>query len=97
MTRRAAPWPQHLPTDALKDAGQQLLGLLVQRAAEAASQRVSGLADRLTDVTASGGDFRAALSGDKSQDNGEAKGDGDGEGGEGEDKPGGFKGALISL
>ena len=96
-----------LPTDALKDAGQQLLGLLVQRAAEAASQRVSGLADRLTDVTASGGDFRAALSGDKSQDNGEAKGDGDGEsgegeagegeGGEGEDKPGGFKGALIGL
>ena len=91
-----------LPTDALKDAGQQLLGLLVQRAAEAASQRVSGLADRLTDVTASGGDFRAAMSGDKSQDNGEAKGDGDGEagegeGGEGEDKPGGFKGALIGL
>ena len=84
-----------LPTDALKDAGQQLLGLLVQRAAEAASQRVSGLADRLTDVTASGGDFRAAMSGDKSQDNGEAKGDG--EAGEGEDKPGGFKGALIGL
>jgi hypothetical protein len=86
-----------LPTDALKDAGQQLLGLLVQRAAEAASQRVSGLADRLTDVTDSGGDFRAALSGDKSQGNGEAKGEGDGEGGEGEDKPGGFKGALIGL
>src|SRR4051812_6596866 len=84
-----------LPTDALKDAGQQLLGLLVQRAAEAASQRVSGLADRLTDVTASGGDFRAATSRDKSQDNGEAEGDG--EAGEGEDKPGGFKGALIGL
>ena len=90
-----------LPTDALKDAGQQLLGLLVQQAAEAASQRVSGLADRLTDVTDSGGDFRAVLSGDKSQENGEAKGEGqgegEGEGGEGEDKPGGFKGALISL
>ena len=83
-----------VPTDALKDAGQQLLGLLVQQAAEVASQRVSGLADRLTDVTTSGGDFRAALSG-KSQDNGEAKGEG--EGGEGEDKPGGFKGALIGL
>ena len=88
-----------LPTVALKDAGQQLLGLLVQQAAEAAAQRVSGLADRLTEVTASGGDFRAALSGDKSQDNGEAKGEseGEGEGGEGEDKPGGFKGALIGL
>ena len=50
-----------LPTDALKDAGQQLLGLLVQRATDAAAQRVSGLADRLTDVTTSGGDVRAAM------------------------------------
>ncbi len=30
------------PTDALKDAGQQLLGLLVQRAAQAATERVTG-------------------------------------------------------
>jgi Polyketide cyclase / dehydrase and lipid transport len=86
-----------LPTDALKDAGQQLLGLLVQRVAEAASQRVSGLADRLTDVTDSGGDFRTALSGDKSQENGEVKGDGEDGEDEGEDKPGGIKGALIGL
>jgi hypothetical protein len=85
-----------LPTDALKEAGSQLLGLLVQRATEAAAQRVTGLADRLTDVTESGGDFRAALGG-KGQQNGhvddEADDDGDGDG----DKPGGFKGALISL
>jgi len=37
-----------LPTDALKEAGQRLLGLLVQRAAEAATDRVSGLSERLT-------------------------------------------------
>ena len=35
------------PTDALRDAGQQLLGLLVQRAAQAATDRVTGLTDRL--------------------------------------------------
>jgi uncharacterized membrane protein len=82
-----------LPTDALKEAGQQLLGLLVQRATEAATQRVSGLADRLTDVTESGGDFRAAL-------NGEARGNGqieDGADGDDDDKPGGLMGALGGL
>jgi hypothetical protein len=89
-----------LPTDALKEAGQQLLGLLVQRATEAAAQRVTGLADRLTDVTESGGDFRAALSNGKAQRNGQVDDDADGEedGDEdGDDKPGGFKGALIGL
>ena len=42
-----------LATEALKEAGQHLLGLLVHRAAEAASQRVAGLTDRLSDVTES--------------------------------------------
>ena len=59
--RETKPGVDALPTDALKEAGQQLLSLLAQRATEAAAQRVSGLADRLTDVTASGGDVRAAL------------------------------------
>jgi hypothetical protein len=66
--------------------------MLVQRAADAASQRVSGLADRLSDVTQSGGDFRAALDGNKAQGNGQGEGDGAGAG-----KPGGLKGALVSL
>jgi len=82
------------PTDALKEAGQQLLGLLVQRATEAATQRVSGLADRLTDVTESGGDFRAALNG-KARQNGQVEDADDGD--DGEEKPGGLKGALSSL
>jgi len=93
-----------LPTDALKEAGSQLLGLLVQRATEAAAERVTGLADRLTDVTDSGGDFRAALGG-KGQRNGQVDDEADeadeaGEAGDeagDDDKPGGFKGALISL
>jgi uncharacterized membrane protein len=87
-----------LPTDALKEAGQQLLGLLVQRATEAAAQRVSGLAERLTDVTDSGGDFRAALNG-KARENGQAQ-DGDDnadDNADDDDTPGGLKGAWSSL
>jgi len=54
-----------VPTDALRDAGQQLLALLVQRAAEAATERVSSLSDRLTGVAESGGQgLREALSPD---------------------------------
>jgi hypothetical protein len=54
-------------------------------------QRVGGLADRLTDVSESGGNFRAALRGDR------AERDGQGDGGEGEDRPGGIRGALSGL
>jgi Polyketide cyclase / dehydrase and lipid transport len=54
-----------VPTDALRDAGQQLLALLVQRAAEAATERVSSLSDRLTGVAESGGQgLREAFSPD---------------------------------
>jgi hypothetical protein len=75
-------------TDALKDAGQNLLGLLVQRAAEAASQSVTGLADRLTDVTESGGDVRSAFN----------AGSRDGRSGAGSDNGrGGLAGAVGSM
>jgi Polyketide cyclase / dehydrase and lipid transport len=82
-----------LPTDALKEAGQQLLGLLVQRATDAAAQRVSGLADRLTDVTTSGGDVRAAMPGGRKQSD-EADGEDDDEQG---DKPGVLARAWSSV
>ena len=39
-----------LPTDALKDAGQRLLTLVVQNAAATATQRIGDLSDRLTNV-----------------------------------------------
>ena len=72
-----------LPTDALKDAGQRLLGLLVQRAAQAATERVGGLTDRLNDVTQNGGQgLTAALRGgerdDEHEDDDEHDDSGDG-------------------
>jgi hypothetical protein len=69
-----------LPTDALKDAGQRLLGLLVQRAAEAATDRVSGLSERLGGVAENGGQgLRTALTGrERDEDDGD-NGDDDGE------------------
>jgi hypothetical protein len=70
-----------LPTDALKDAGQRLLGLLVQRAAEAATDRVSNLSERLTGVAENGGQgLRTALGGkerDESDEDDDDEGDGD--------------------
>jgi hypothetical protein len=83
-----------LPTDALKDAGQRLLGLLVQRAAEAATDRVSGLSERLTGVAENGGQgLRTALGGKE-----RAEDDGDGEeGDDGESRPGFLKRGFTAL
>jgi uncharacterized membrane protein len=71
------------PAEALKDAGQRLLDLLVQRSAEAATQRVNGLTVRLSDVTDSGGDLRAALRRNPEKD-GQAS------------RPGGLRGTLSA-
>ncbi|GAA1288229.1 hypothetical protein GCM10009609_63680 [Pseudonocardia aurantiaca] len=74
-----------LPTDALKDAGQRLLGLLVQRAAEAATDRVTGLSERLTGVAENPGQgLRTALRGrerDEDEDEDEGEDDGGSRGG----------------
>jgi len=68
-----------LPTGALKGAGQRLLGLLVQRAAEAATDRVSGLSERLTGVAENGGQgLRTALTG-RERDEDDEDGDDEGE------------------
>jgi hypothetical protein len=62
-----------VPADALKDAGQKLLGLLVQRAAQAATERVGGLTDRLNVVSENGGQgLKAALGGDREDEDGES-------------------------
>ena len=53
-----------LPTDQLRDAGQRLLTLLMQRAAEAATDRVTELSDRLTGVAEGGQGLRDVLSRD---------------------------------
>ncbi|OZM79140.1 SRPBCC family protein [Pseudonocardia sp. MH-G8] len=65
-----------VPTDALRDAGQRLLGLLVQRAAEAATDRVTSLSDRLTGVAENGGEgLREALNPDGDRRDGDDDGD----------------------
>jgi uncharacterized membrane protein len=51
------------PADALKDAGQRLLGLVVQSAAETAAQRIGNLSDRLTDVAENPGQGLGAVLG----------------------------------
>ncbi len=85
-----------LPTDALKDAGQRLLGLLVQRAAEAATDRVSGLSERLGGVAENGGQgLRTALGGKERSESDE---DDDGEeGDDDESRPGLLKRGFTAL
>ena len=61
----------------------------MQWAAGAATQRVSGLTDRLTDVSDNGGNFRAALRGNRSANDGQARGEDDGGEDEGSDGEGG--------
>ena len=81
-----------LPTDALKDAGQRLLGLLVQRAAEAATDRVSGLSERLGGVAENGGQgLRTALTGRERDE------DDNGDDDDGESRPGFLKRGFGAL
>ncbi len=83
-----------VPTDALKNAGSTLLSLVVQRAAEAATDRVTGLTDRLNGVTENGGTgLRDALRGGSDrddEDDDDENGDEDGDG----EKGGGFFSGL---
>ena len=73
---RAEKLKDAVPTDALRDAGQKLLGLLVQRAAEAATDRVASLSDRLTGVAENGGEgLREALNPDGDRRDGDDDGD----------------------
>jgi hypothetical protein len=60
-SRAADKAPVETPSDALREAGQRLLGLLVQRAAQAATERVEDLADRLGDIGQDGGPGLSAL------------------------------------
>jgi hypothetical protein len=81
-----------LPADALKDAGSRLLSLLVQRAAEAATDRVTNLTDRFDTVTENGGSGVREALGRRRDDDEDADGDPDDEDGDGDSggKGGGF-------
>jgi hypothetical protein len=48
-------------TDTLRDAGQELLGVVLKRAASSASDRVSDFSDRLTNVSENGESLRSLV------------------------------------
>ena len=82
-TGKATDLVDAMPTDALRDAGQRLLGLLVQRAAQAATERVGDLSERLTSVAANPGTgLTSALRGGREAD---------------DDEPGGERAARSSV
>ncbi|WP_064743058.1 SRPBCC family protein [Pseudonocardia spinosispora] len=74
-TKKATSVTEAMPTDALKDAGQKLLTLLVQRAAQSATERVTGLTDRLDDVTTNGGSGIGSVFGGGREDDSDDQGD----------------------
>jgi polyketide cyclase/dehydrase/lipid transport protein len=76
-----------LPKDALKDAGQRLLGLVVQSAAQSASSRINGLSDRLTSVAENPGQGLGTVFGRQREQTEDGDGEGEGEGDD-ESRPG---------
>src|SRR4051812_3298527 len=70
-------------TDALRSAGQDLLGMVVQRAASSAGDRINGLADRLTDVSETGEGLTSLVRRPRNRDDDDDDDDGDGEDGGG--------------
>src|ERR1700755_335232 len=72
-------------TDTLRDAGQDLLGVVLQRAAASATDRISGFADRLTDVSETGEGLTSLVRRPRNQDSDDDddNGDDDGENGGG--------------
>jgi uncharacterized membrane protein len=75
-------------TDTLRGAGQDLLGVVLQRAASSASDRINGMADRLTDVSETGEGLTSLVRRPRNRD------DDDDDDGDGEDGGGG--GGLLS-
>jgi len=95
-----------MPTDALKEAGQQLLSLLAQRATQAASDRVTDLSGRLTGIADNGGTgVLSAFRGERTDDDDDRRGAdddvdddaGDDSGGDGEERRSGIGGMFGTL
>jgi len=83
-TKERAGVTDALPTDALKDAGQRLLGLVVQSAAQSATARINGLSDRLTSVADDPGQGIGTVFGrqrEQTEDGDDGEGDGKAPGG----------------
>jgi len=78
-------------TDTLRDAGQELLGVVLKRAASSASDRVSDFSDRLTNVSENGESLRSLV---RRPDGGDRDDDSDDDG---EDSGSGFGSMLSGL
>jgi len=96
--RRSDSDAEVLPTDALKEAGQQLLSMLAQRATQAATDRVSDLTGRLTGIAENGGTgVMSAFRGEKTDDD-DDRGGADGDtGDDGEEQRSGIGGMFSNL
>jgi hypothetical protein len=87
-----------LPTDALKDVGQQLLALLAQRAAQAATDRVTDLTGRLTGIAENGGTgVVSAFRGGRGDDSDDRRDSEDESGEDGEERRSGIGGMFSNL
>ncbi|ULN46848.1 cyclase [Mycolicibacterium goodii] len=70
-------------TDTLRDAGQQLLGVMLQRAASSATDRVADFSDRLTNVAENGEGLRSLVRRPDRHDRDDGDDGDDGDGGDG--------------
>ena len=85
-------------TDTLRNAGQDLLGVVLQRATSSATDRIADFSDRLTNVSENGEGLRSLVRrperGDRRDDSGDDGGDDNGDDGEESGKGGGFFSGL---
>jgi len=84
-------------TDTLRDAGQDLLGVVLQRAAASATDRISGFADRLTDVSETGEGLTSLVRRPRNQDSDDDDDNGDDDGENGGGLLGGLKDKVKDL
>jgi hypothetical protein len=96
--RRSDNDAEVMPTDVLKEAGQQLVSLLAQRAAQAASDRVTDLTGRLTGIADNGGTgVLSAFRGERTEDDVDRRGSDDDSGGDGAERRSGIGGMFGNL
>ncbi|AGB25752.1 polyketide cyclase / dehydrase family protein [Mycobacterium sp. JS623] len=84
-------------TDTLRGAGQDLLGVVLQRAASSASERINGFADRLTDVSETGEGLTSLVRRPRSHDDDDDDDDDDGKNGGGGGLLGGLKDKVKDM
>jgi Polyketide cyclase / dehydrase and lipid transport len=86
-----------MPTDTLRDAGQELLGVVLKRAASSATDRVADFSDRLTNVSENGEGLRSLVRRPDRGDQRDDRGDDGGDDGEESGSGSGFGSVLSGL